>query len=176
MARTEVTGAQIKDATVDLTVDVTGTLAAGKGGTGNATNTLNNVLLGNGTGALQAVAPSTVGKVLRSDGTTWNSAAVKRAIQVSNTTSWTINSDLYDYAENTGLTGTVTINNPTGTPGAGQTLWIAVTGTAARAISYGTAFEASTVTLPTTTVTTARLDIGFIWNTATSKWRCVSKA
>jgi hypothetical protein len=30
--------------------------------------------------------------------------------------------------------------------------------------------------LPTTTVTTARLDIGFVWNVATSKWRCVAKA
>jgi hypothetical protein len=29
------------------------------------------------------------------------------------------------------------------------------------------------VTLPTTTVTTNRIDIGFIWNAATSKWRCV---
>lgn len=76
MARTQITGAQIRDATVDLTADTTGTLPVANGGTGNATNTLNNALLGNGTGALQAVAPSTAGNVLRSDGTTWASTAL----------------------------------------------------------------------------------------------------
>lgn len=95
-------------------------------------------------------------------------------VQVSNTTSWTIDSDTYEYAENTGLTGNLTINNPTGTPTPGQRLWVSVTGTAARTISYGTAFEDSTTIRPTTTVSTARLDIGFVWNAATSKWRCVS--
>lgn len=75
MASTNVRGTQITDATVSLTVDVTGTLPAGNGGTGNATNTLNAVLLGNGTGALQTVAPSTNGNVLTSNGTTWTSAA-----------------------------------------------------------------------------------------------------
>ena len=58
----------------------------------------------------------------------------------------------------------------------GQTLWIAITGTAARAITWGTSFEASTVALPTTTVTTNRLDVGFVWNSATSKWRCIASA
>ena len=41
------------------------------GGTGSTTLTANNVLLGNGTSALQAVAPSTAGNVLTSNGTTW---------------------------------------------------------------------------------------------------------
>jgi hypothetical protein len=36
---------------------------------------LNNVLLGNGTSALQAVAPGSNGNVLTSNGTTWTSAA-----------------------------------------------------------------------------------------------------
>jgi hypothetical protein len=63
--------------------------------------------------------------------------------------------------------------NGTGTPTNGQKMWWSITGTAARAISWGTLFEASTIALPTTTVTTARLDIGFVWNAATSKWRCV---
>jgi hypothetical protein len=53
MARTEVRGAQIRDASVSLTADVTETLPVGNGGTGSATLTLNNVLLGNGTGAVQ---------------------------------------------------------------------------------------------------------------------------
>jgi hypothetical protein len=45
------------------------------GGTGAATLTANNVLLGNGTSALQAVAPGTSGNVLTSNGTTWSSSA-----------------------------------------------------------------------------------------------------
>jgi hypothetical protein len=60
---------------VSLTTAVTGTLPVANGGTGAATLTANNVLLGNGTSALQAVAPGTTGNVLRSNGTTWASAA-----------------------------------------------------------------------------------------------------
>jgi hypothetical protein len=46
-----------------------------QGGTGLATLTANNVLLGNGTSAVQTVAPGTFGNVLTSNGTTWISAA-----------------------------------------------------------------------------------------------------
>jgi hypothetical protein len=55
--------------------NVTGTVAVANGGTGATTLTANNVLLGNGTSAVQAVAPGTTGNVLTSDGTTWTSAA-----------------------------------------------------------------------------------------------------
>jgi hypothetical protein len=58
-----------------LTTGVTGTLPVANGGTGAATLTANNVLLGNGTSAVQFVAPSTNGNVLTSNGTTWTSAA-----------------------------------------------------------------------------------------------------
>jgi hypothetical protein len=50
-------------------------LPVASGGTGAATLTANNVLLGNGTSAPQVVAPSTTGNVLTSDGTTWVSSA-----------------------------------------------------------------------------------------------------
>lgn len=46
-----------------------------QGGTGSTSLAANNVLLGNGTGALQAVAPGSSGNVLTSNGTTWTSAA-----------------------------------------------------------------------------------------------------
>jgi hypothetical protein len=52
----------------------TGTLGADQGGTGLSTLTANNVLLGNGTSAVQFVAPGTNGNVLTSNGTTWTSA------------------------------------------------------------------------------------------------------
>jgi hypothetical protein len=51
-------------------------LAVADGGTGASTLAANNVLLGNGTSALQTVAPSTTGNFLRSNGTTWVSEAV----------------------------------------------------------------------------------------------------
>jgi len=60
---------------IGLATHVSGTLPVANGGTGAATLTSNNVLLGNGTSALQAVAPGTTGNVLTSDGTTWTSAA-----------------------------------------------------------------------------------------------------
>lgn len=50
-------------------------LGAAAGGTGLATITANNVILGNGTGIVQVVAPGTTGNVLTSDGTTWKSQA-----------------------------------------------------------------------------------------------------
>lgn len=54
---------------------VTGTLAVANGGTGAATLTANNVILGNGTSAVNFVAPGTSGNVLTSNGTTWTSAS-----------------------------------------------------------------------------------------------------
>jgi len=55
--------------------NTSGVLQPIKGGTGAATLTANNVILGNGTGAVQFVAPSTNGNVLTSNGTTWTSTA-----------------------------------------------------------------------------------------------------
>jgi hypothetical protein len=87
----------------------------------------------------------------------------------------TINTDNVDYYELTAQAVNITsfTTNLSGTPTNGQKLWIAITGTAARTIAWGASFESSTITLPVTTVTTARLDVGFIWNSATSKWRCI---
>ena len=62
-------------ANVDLTSQITGTLPVANGGTGAATLTANSVLLGNGTSAVQAVAPGTSGNILTSNGTTWVSQA-----------------------------------------------------------------------------------------------------
>jgi hypothetical protein len=54
--------------------NVTGTVAVANGGTGATSLTANNVLLGNGTSALQVVAPGTSGNLLTSNGTTWVSS------------------------------------------------------------------------------------------------------
>jgi hypothetical protein len=69
-----ISGASNTITNVSLTTGVTGTLPVANGGTGAATLTANNVLLGNGTSALQTVAPGTTGNVLTSNGTTWASS------------------------------------------------------------------------------------------------------
>lgn len=56
--------------------NVNGTVVVANGGTGRTTLTANNVVLGNGTSAVNFVAPGTSGNVLTSNGTTWTSAAV----------------------------------------------------------------------------------------------------
>jgi len=58
---------------VDLTSQITGTLPVANGGTGATALTANNVVLGNGTSAVQVVAPGTTGNLLTSDGSTWAS-------------------------------------------------------------------------------------------------------
>jgi hypothetical protein len=50
-------------------------LGVAQGGTGTTALTANNVILGNGTSAVQFVAPGTNGNVLTSNGTTWVSSA-----------------------------------------------------------------------------------------------------
>jgi hypothetical protein len=96
----------------------------------------------------------------------------------ANSATPTLNTDLYDMMVITGQSVAITsfTTNLTGTPTNGQKLWISITGTTAIAITWGALFEASTIALPTTTVSTNRLDIGFVWNVATGDWRCVAVA
>jgi hypothetical protein len=107
-----------------------------------------------------------------------NKRITKRTGTTTSSATPTINTDNIDFYSLTAQAVDITsfTTNLSGTPTEGQTLWIAITGTAARAITWGASFEASTVPLPTTTVSTNRLDIGFVWNTVTSKWRCVATA
>jgi len=51
------------------------TIGVAYGGTGATSLTANNVILGNGTSAVQVVAPGSSGNVLTSNGTTWQSTA-----------------------------------------------------------------------------------------------------
>ena len=83
-------------------------LTVAQGGVGAATLTANSVLLGNGTSALQTVAPSTSGNVLTSNGTSWTSAtptvstpipagSVMLFYQSAAPTGWTQSTTLNDY-------------------------------------------------------------------------------
>lgn len=108
-----------------------------------------------------------------------NKRITARSGTVASSGTPTINTDNVDYYSITALAAAITsfTTNLSGTPTIGQTLWISITdnGTA-RAITWGASFEASTIALPTTTVISTRLDVAFIWNEATSKWRCVGTA
>jgi hypothetical protein len=85
------------------------------GGTGLETLTANSVILGNGTNAVQFVAPGTTGNILTSDGSTWTSAAagggfaagtVMLFAQTAAPTGWTKNSSTGDNSALRLVTGT----------------------------------------------------------------------
>lgn len=143
--------------------------------TGSDTNISIN-MVPKGTGRLQS-GGVTVPTISSTD-TLTNKRVTKRVGTTTSSATPTINTDDVDMHIITAQTVDITsfTTNLSGTPTEGQTLWIAITGTAARAITWGASFEASTVALPTTTVTTNRLDVGFVWNSATSKWRCIASA
>lgn len=91
-----------------------------------------------------------------------------------------INTDNQDIWKVTAQTADITnmSTNLSGTPVDGDILEIQITGTAARAITWGTSFVSSTVTLPTTTTTTATLTVILQYYTTSSygnnKWVCVN--
>jgi hypothetical protein len=138
---------------------------------GNAAETID--------GVLTQVLGRYVSMTLRSNGTNWvivSEARIRpRTGTVASSATPTINTDDVDFYSITALTVAITsfTTNLSGTPSDGQRFWISITGTATRSLTWGTSFESSTVNLPNTTVSTNRLDVGFIWNAATSKWRCV---
>lgn len=157
----------------------TGTLTLGAGST-LATSATNSITL-TSTGATNVTLPTT-GTLATVAGTETftNKRVTKRVGTTASSATPTINTDNYDMYTITALAAAITsfTTNLSGTPTDGQTLLISITdnGTA-RAITWGASFEASgTVALPTTTVLSTRLDVGFIWNTATSKWRCIAQA
>ena len=106
-----------------------------------------------------------------------NKRITRRVLALSaNSATPAVNTDNYDVVHITAQTATITGFTMTGTPVDGDALRISITGTAAVPFTLGASFEASTVALSTTTTGTARLDMGFFWNSATSLWRQVAVA
>lgn len=108
-----------------------------------------------------------------------NKRITRRVLALSaNSATPSINTDNYDAVHITSQSTAITsfTTNLSGTPVDGDLLRISITGTTSIALTWGSSFESSTVTLPTTTSSTTRLDVGFVWNTETSKWRCIASA
>lgn len=105
-----------------------------------------------------------------------NKRITKRVSTEASSATPTINTDNVDCHRITALTVAITsmTTNLSGTPTDSQMLMISITGTAARAITWGASFAAGAVALPTTTITTQRLDVGFKWSTVASKWMCMA--
>jgi len=88
-----------------------------------------------------------------------------------------LNSDDLDMFIVTAQAGALKFNNPGGTPTQGQKILIRVKddGTA-RALTYDTQFRAMGVDLPSTTVLSKTLYMGFIYNSTDTKWDIVASA
>lgn len=108
-----------------------------------------------------------------------NKRITRRFVTVTQSATPAINTDNTDIASITGLAQAVTsfTTSLTGTPNAGDYLMIQITdnGTA-RALTFGAKFTATTIALPTTTVISTLLRVGFQWNATTSVWNCIAVA
>ena len=115
-------------------------LPVASGGTGATTLTSNNVILGNGTSAVNFVAPGTTGNLLTSNGTTWTSAPAP----ASGVT--TFSAGTTGFTPNTATSGAVTLagtlavaNGGTGLTTLGSAGQALVVNTGGTALEYGSA-------------------------------------
>ena len=85
-----------------------------------------------------------------------------------------INTSLVDMFGITALAVDITsmTTNLSGSPTDGEMLWVYIVGTGTRAITWGSKFEDGAARLPIS-VGTTRLDVFFVYNGATAKWRCM---
>lgn len=108
-----------------------------------------------------------------------NKRITKRITSITSHATPTINTDDCDAVTITAQAEAITsmTTNLSGTPTNFQSLIIRIkdNGTA-RAITWGASFEAKGTALPTTTVISKVLTVGFIYDTVTSKWGCVASA
>ena len=130
-----------------LSTGVTGTLPVANGGTGATSLTSNNVILGNGTSAVQFVAPGTNGNVLTSNGTTWVSSTPAAGVSLSGNNAFTGANTFYNSTGQTFGTGTSTQDGVIVAGRAGGSSSYRVT------IQPGTLSASRTLTLPDNTGT-----------------------
>lgn len=102
-----------------------------------------------------------------------------RVVSYANAVSITLNADTTDIATqvNTQSAGTLTFNAVTGTPFDGQKILIRIQCTNAQSLAFNAVFQGSSeLALPTTTSSGSKYDyMGFIYNSAASKWQLLAK-
>lgn len=105
-----------------------------------------------------------------------NKRNTSRITAITSNANPTINTDNCDAVTITAQAADITsmTTNLTGTPSNFDKLIIRIKDDgSARAITWGTGFEAKGVALPTTTTISKVLTVGFLYDTVTSKWGCV---
>ena len=172
--------------TVRLANDVSGTLPVANGGTGATSLTANNVLLGNGTSALQVVAPGTSGNILTSNGTTWASTAptsISRTVFIgagtANDTNYVTFTGISSY---TSLLAVVCVGNNSGTGSRGATLQLSstngvswgssrtiVSATDTKFTAVGSVTISNTGTVASKTITPALASQEFLYSTTATE-------
>lgn len=102
---------------------------------------------------------------------------VKRRVTAVTGNAPTFNADSCDVLSVTAVTAAINFqtNYTEGTRSSHDTLWVSYTANGAYAITWMTNTEDSTATRPSTTIN-GTVDVGYRWNAATSKWRCVAVA
>ena len=100
-----------------------------------------------------------------------------RSITTTSTATLTPDVSADDFFTVTAQAATITIANPTGTPVDGQKIIVRIKDNgSARTIQYGNQFRGSTdLALPTTTTVTKTIYLGFVYNSADTKWDLIAK-
>lgn len=161
-----------------FTLGWTGTLSVARGGSG--AGTLTGLLVGNGTSAFTTVtAPSGTVVGTSDTQTLTNKRVTPRITTITSSATPTINTDNCDCVTITALAAAITsmTTNLSGTPTNFDKLVFRIKDDGnVRAITWGASFEPVGVALPTTTVASKRLVVGFIYDTVSAKWGCVASA
>jgi len=123
-----------------LTMD--GTLAVANGGTGVTTHSVNGLLTGNGTSAINTIAPGTNGQVLTSNGTNWYAAAFTAGNVTGPLSSTNLAIPTFS-----GASGTILLNNSGATISGGTVTAVAFAGDGASITGLSTG-NISSGTLP----------------------------
>lgn len=141
------------------------------GGTGLATLTANEVLIGNGTSALNSVSPGTANNVLASTGTSWTSTPFSTLLGTSAVTSFNgrtgaVTPQSSDYsAYYAQLSST---NNFTGTNNYSSSASINATGTSAGNQRIGVTYSSYNSGLSATSLQLATAGVGVLFDTTTN--------
>jgi hypothetical protein len=126
---------------------------------------------------LNAKAASSTAVTLTGTETLTNKRITKRTVSITDSSTPTPNSDTTDIYLVTALAQTATFGAPTGTPTEGQQLIIRIkdNGTA-RSLAWNAIYRASSdLALPTTTIVSKTVYLGFMYNSTDSKWDLLSR-